>query len=101
VTFQTFSVAQGNGGNLRVVGLVHSTLSGANVPYLIWQNAGNGAWNWFGALPNTLQQVSLVDLDMAHGSATNLVAGYVGNNGRVYVHSQAANGGWTFYGPLP
>jgi hypothetical protein len=92
------AAANGNGGNLQVVGI--STSNG--LPYLIWQDASNG--NWMGCYQLTYNGPPVVDLAMGTGGPGSqgfLQVGYIGNNGNIYLSYQDLEGAWYSYGPLP
>lgn len=98
IAFSQAAAANGNNGNLQVVGIDPSN----SQPYFIWQDASNG--NWMGCYQLPYNGKPIVDLAIGkggQGSQGYLQVGYLGNDGKVYLNYQDLSGAWYFYGPLP
>ncbi len=97
ITFTQAAAANGNGGNLQVVGIGATD----GLPYLIWQDASNGNWMGCYQLPIGQNAPKVIDLCMGTGNQGYLQVAYIGADGKIYVNWQDQNGKWGWYGPLP
>jgi len=96
VGFSQIVTGVGN-GNLQLIGI------GAKdgLPYLIWQNNANGAWNWYGALPNASSPVTFSQIATGVGNGNLQLIG-LGSDGLPYlIWQNNVNGTWNWYGVLP
>lgn len=98
INFSRAAAANGNGGNLQVVGIGATD----SQPYLIWQDAGNG--NWMGCYQLPYSGQPIVDLVMGNGGQGSqgfLQVCYLASDGKIYLNYQNLAGAWGYYGPLP
>ncbi len=96
--FSLFSVADGNYGDLNIVGL------GKNNGYLYipdWQDWNSGTWYAAGVLPGQTRAFS--DFVVAQGNSGNLQVFGLGKSDSVVYPSawQNSSGAWSTYGTMP
>ncbi|WP_433931551.1 hypothetical protein AB3662_44890 [Sorangium cellulosum] len=93
VRLSSLALAQGNSGNLQVVGIGAAD----GLPYLAsWQGSGNGTWYAGFALPSA--GVRLSSLALAQGNSGNLqVVGIGAADGLPYLASWQGSGNGTWY----
>ncbi len=98
VPLRSLTMANGNSGNLQVIGLGQSD----DLPYLIWQNS-SGQWIWAGLLPyqDSPTPVPFQSLATGLGNAGLLqVIGLGLSNNLPYLAWQDSKGGWHLQGEI-